>query len=155
MRESSVSYKSSAAQAARRRIALLEDSPAEAQAVMELLVNNGHEVVHQKRGEAFLEMLQRDSFDILILDWSVPDLSGYSVLRRVRELETQHGIPAIPAIALTSHTSSQDRLAALSAGFQMHIGKPVELAELVLVIRSLIGNKRKEADFSGENGVVS
>lgn len=87
--------------------------------------------------------------EVLILDISMPDEDGYSVLRRVRELETQRSIPAIPAIALTSHTSSQDRLAALSAGFQMHVGKPVELAELILVIRSLIGGKRKEADFSG------
>ncbi|MGH9845239.1 MAG: response regulator [Blastocatellia bacterium] len=87
--------------------------------------------------------------DVLILDIAMPDEDGYNVLRRVRALETESGLQAIPAIALTSHTGSQDRLAALSAGFQMHVGKPVELAELVLVIGSLIGGKRKGAPFSG------
>ncbi len=87
--------------------------------------------------------------DVLILDIAMPDEDGYSVLRRVRALETERGVPAVPAIALTSHTSSQDRLAALTAGFQMHVGKPVELAELVLVIVSLMGGKRKGAHLGG------
>jgi len=137
VRESSVSYKSGDAQAARRRIALLEDSPAEAQAVMELLANNGHEVVHQKRGEAFLEMLQHDSFDILILDWSVPDLSGYGVLRRVRDDLRSN----VPVLMLTARDGEFEVVQALNGGANDYLVKPWRpfelLARLQVLLRSV------------------
>ena len=83
--------------------------------------------------------------DILILDISMPEEDGYAVLRRVRALETARGVPPaawLPAIALTAHTSRQDRLAALAAGFQMHVCKPVEPAELAVVIAALTRQRR-------------
>jgi PAS domain S-box-containing protein len=84
--------------------------------------------------------------DILLLDISMPDEDGYSVLKRVRALEAERGIPPperLPAIALTAHTRAQDRLDALAAGFQMHVGKPLELAELIVVIASIMSGRRK------------
>lgn len=143
MRESTLSYKSSDAQAARRRIALLEDSPAEAQAVIELLLNNGHEVAHQKRGEAFLEMLRRDSFDILILDWSVPDLSGYAVLRHVRDDLRSN----VPVLMLTARGGEFEVVQALNGGANDYLVKPWRpfelLARLQVLLRS-VGSQSAE-----------
>ncbi len=80
-------------------------------------------------------------FDVLVCDIAMPDEDGYEVSSRIRTLETQRGVPfsqRLPAIALTALARPEDRVQALGAGFQMHVAKPVELAELVVVIESLI-----------------
>jgi PAS domain S-box-containing protein len=76
--------------------------------------------------------------DALILDIAMPDEDGYTVLKKVRALEAEQGAAdRIPAIALTAYGRSEDRLRALQAGFQMHVTKPVDPAELAVVIASL------------------
>ncbi|HEU0179969.1 MAG TPA: PAS domain S-box protein [Blastocatellia bacterium] len=82
--------------------------------------------------------------DVLILDIAMPDEDGYKVLERVRSLEAERGVATsaqIPAIALTAYGRSEDRLRALTAGFRMHVSKPVEPAELAIVISSLVVQK--------------
>jgi signal transduction histidine kinase/ActR/RegA family two-component response regulator len=79
--------------------------------------------------------------DILISDIGMPDEDGYALLRRVRALEPEHK-GGIPAIALTAYARVQDRRAALLAGFQSHVAKPVEHAELIAVIANLAGRIR-------------
>jgi PAS domain S-box-containing protein len=77
---------------------------------------------------------------VLILDINMPGEDGYKALERVRELEAERGVvqsDQIPAIALTALGRSEDRLKALAAGFRMHVAKPVEPAELAMVIASL------------------
>jgi CheY-like chemotaxis protein len=77
--------------------------------------------------------------DALILDIAMPDEDGYAVLKKVRALEAEQGATAdqIPAIALTAYGRSEDRLRALQAGFHMHVAKPVDPAELAVIIASL------------------
>jgi signal transduction histidine kinase len=80
--------------------------------------------------------------DVLVCDIAMPGEDGYSALRRLRALEHERGVAPsqrIPAIALTAMARSEDRLRALSAGFKMHLSKPVEPAELVTVIASVVG----------------
>jgi signal transduction histidine kinase len=89
--------------------------------------------------------------DVLVCDIAMPGEDGYSALRRVRALELERGVAPqqqIPAIALTAMARSEDRLQALNAGFKMHISKPVEPAELVIVIASVVGQRRHGAALS-------
>lgn len=74
--------------------------------------------------------------DIIISDIEMPGEDGYSFIRKIRlqEPPSVH----VPAIALTAYTRSVDRVRALAAGFQTHINKPVEPAELVAAVRSLV-----------------
>lgn len=83
-----------------------------------------------------LEMLYLNKQDLPVSDIEMPDEDGYSLIRKVRVLAEGQG-GKIPAIALTAHARASDRLRALSAGFQLHIAKPVEPAELVLAIANL------------------
>jgi signal transduction histidine kinase/CheY-like chemotaxis protein len=85
---------------------------------------------------AALERLSRFRPDIIISDIEMPGEDGYSLIRKVRARETPDG--RIPAIALTAYTRSPDRVRALAAGFQMHMGKPVEPTELVAAVKSLL-----------------
>jgi len=76
--------------------------------------------------------------DVVVSDVSMPEVDGYELMRRVRELPPDSG-GRIPAVALTAYGRSIDRIRALSAGFQMHMPKPVEPAELATVVASLTG----------------
>jgi PAS domain S-box-containing protein len=75
--------------------------------------------------------------DVMVSDIGMPGEDGYSLLRRVREWERARGAH-IPAVALTAYGRIEDRMRALSAGFQMHVTKPVDPDELAAVIMSLI-----------------
>jgi PAS domain S-box-containing protein len=83
----------------------------------------------------------RERPDAMVTDLGMPDEDGFSLLRRVREWERERGL-YIPAVALTAYGRTEDRVRALRAGFQMHVAKPVEPAELAAVIASLV--KRSE-----------
>lgn len=84
--------------------------------------------------------------DVVVSDVSMPEVDGHELMRRVRELAPDMG-GRIPAVALTAYGRSIDRIRALSAGFQMHMPKPVEPAELATVVASLTGlvSKRQGA----------
>ncbi|MEK7830419.1 MAG: hybrid sensor histidine kinase/response regulator, partial [Acidobacteriota bacterium] len=86
--------------------------------------------------------------DVLVLDIAMPGEDGYALLARVRALEAERGIAPYrqtPAVALTAMARSEDRLRALSAGFQMHVAKPMEPAELAMVISSLAARRNPDA----------
>jgi len=75
--------------------------------------------------------------DVMVTDLGMPDEDGFSPLRRVREWERERNL-YIPAVALTAYGRVEDRVRALKVGFQTHIVKPVEPAELAVVIASLV-----------------
>ncbi|MDT7690047.1 MAG: hypothetical protein QOE46_2806 [Acidobacteriota bacterium] len=79
--------------------------------------------------------------DVLISDIGMPDIDGYQLIEQVRSLPADEGA-RVPAVALTAYARTEDRLQALRAGYQMHVTKPVELAELVAVISSLVRRSR-------------
>jgi CheY-like chemotaxis protein len=76
--------------------------------------------------------------DLLISDIGMPTESGYDLIARVRALQPEKG-GSIPAVALTAFSRSSDRIRALSAGFQTHVAKPTDPAELALVAANLAG----------------
>jgi len=82
-------------------------------------------------------------FDVLVSDIGMPDENGYTLVRRLRQLPAPVG--KIPAIALTGFDRVEDRINALEAGFQMHLAKPVEPAELMVVIAALTGRSLENA----------
>jgi CheY-like chemotaxis protein len=91
-----------------------------------------------------LRMLDESTPDILISDIGMPGEDGYSLIRKVRALPAERG-GAIPALALTAYARVEDRLQVLSAGFQMHVAKPIEPAELLAIVKSLVAWTRGSA----------
>jgi PAS domain S-box-containing protein len=87
--------------------------------------------------EAF-ELLRSDEFDLLISDIGLPDIDGYSLMKQIRKREGEKG-EHIPAIALTAYARAHDRIRAIAAGYNTHVAKPVEIRELVTVVKCLIG----------------
>ena len=127
--------------------ALVVDDEADARdLITTLLQQYGARVTTVASAEEALAVLMSSETksppDILVSDIGMPNEDGYALIRRVRELEQQNG-GRIPAVALTAYGRAGDRIRALSAGFQMHVAKPVEPAELALVIASLTGRAGK------------
>ncbi|HKG13395.1 MAG TPA: ATP-binding protein, partial [Pyrinomonadaceae bacterium] len=87
-----------------------------------------------------LDIAARSRPDVLVSDIGMPDVDGFELIRRVRELPAESG-GGVPAIALTAYARAEDRLRVLRSGYQMHIPKPVEMAELLTVIASLVRRK--------------
>ncbi len=90
-----------------------------------------------------LKAIQKRRPDILISDLGMPEEDGYSLIRKVRALTADQG-GQIPAAALTAYARVEDRMRVLRAGFQIHLPKPVEPAELVAVVASLSGRHELE-----------
>jgi CheY-like chemotaxis protein len=90
--------------------------------------------------------------DILISDLSMPGEGGISLMGKLREWEQTRGYGAMPAVALSAFGRPQDRKRALEAGFQAHVTKPAESAELVIMVESLIENGLRSDNNTGKRG---
>lgn len=123
------------------QILVVDDEADALELLNAILENNGAEVIavaSVKQALTIIETATDRSPDVLVSDIGMPDEDGYSLIRKLRQLEAQRG-GKLPAIALTAYAGSDDRRQALLAGFQMHLTKPVDAAELVAVVASLTG----------------
>jgi PAS domain S-box-containing protein len=117
---------------------LVVDDEADARELLRVGIGQcGAKVTTASSVQEALEAIEKEKPDILISDIGMPVEDGYELIRRVRALPAESG-GKIPAIALTAYARTEDRLQALRAGYQMHLPKPVEMAELVAVAASLI-----------------
>lgn len=122
--------------------ALVVDDESEARELVKMaLAQYGADVVTAgSAAEAYALITSapaRERPEVIVTDLSMPDEDGYSLLRRVREWERKRGL-YVPAVALTAYGRVEDRVRALMAGFQTHVAKPIEPAELAAVIKSLV-----------------
>ncbi|MFL6213564.1 MAG: response regulator [Blastocatellia bacterium] len=118
------------------RILLVDDDADTLQMLTIALEHAGGEVRACASASEALDALGEWKADLLVSDIGMPNEDGYALIRKVRALEPELG-GAMPAIALTAFASAADRSRALSAGFQMHISKPVEPFDLIRVIAEL------------------
>ncbi|WP_375511891.1 chemotaxis protein CheB [uncultured Nostoc sp.] len=96
-------------------------------------------VVVTSAREAIAALTESPSrYDVLLADIGMPEEDGFSLIRQVRALDAEAG-GQIPAAAITAYVSEQEQQMAIDAGFQMHLAKPIELTELVLIIAKLSG----------------
>jgi PAS domain S-box-containing protein len=86
-----------------------------------------------------LREIERQQPDVLVSDLGMPDQDGYAFIKKVREMEAAQKDKATPALALTAYAKAEDRLRTLAEGYQVHLAKPVEPAEFVLVVANLAG----------------
>ncbi len=122
---------------------LIVDDEAETRALLEYVISECRAQVTSAAGasEAY-DLIQRERFDLLVSDVGMPDEDGHSLLRKIRSLPDDKG--RLPAIALTAYARSEDRAAAFRAGFDMHLAKPIDPTELVVVIGRLVARHGRE-----------
>jgi PAS domain S-box-containing protein len=122
---------------------LVIDDELDARNLLKLLLESAGAVVYlAQSAEQGMEHLLTKSVDVLICDIGMPDVDGYSLMRRIRALDDSQK-SEVAAVALTAYARLEDRTEAMSAGFQNHLPKPVEPAELLAVVHSLANPRSK------------
>jgi len=116
------------------RIAVLDDDNNLLELVCTILTAAGHTCHPFLSGKEMLHNLRRDSYDMLILDWQVPDLSGTEILHWVREKLS----PNLPVLFMTSRSGEDDIVAGLAAGADDYMIKPIRRSELVARVQALL-----------------
>jgi PAS domain S-box len=114
------------------RVLVVDDEPDSRELVAAILATVGAEVSSVGSATEALDQMEQQRFDLLISDIGMPDMNGYELIGRVRQLSEEHG-GRIPAAALTAYAGIDDRKRALAAGYEMHLPKPFEAADLITV----------------------
>jgi PAS domain S-box-containing protein len=118
------------------RVLVVDDEAETRDLLRIMLTSHGAEVMTSASAAEALPQMDDWKPDVLVSDIGMPVLDGYAFIKRLRGLDSAQR--DIPAVALTAYARAEDRMRALGAGFQMHVPKPVEASELVMVIASLV-----------------
>jgi PAS domain S-box-containing protein len=118
---------------------LVVDDEADARDLLStILAGQGAEVAVAASADEAVSSIRVRRPDVLLSDIQMPDQDGYALMRRVRALADMRGA-RIPAAALTAHALPEDRVHALLAGYQAHLPKPAQPAEIIATVASLAG----------------
>ena len=119
-------------------VLLVEDDDDSRKLLGTMLKRYGARVTSTKSAAEALNVFSDEAPDVMISDIGMPDEDGYELIRKIRALPVEEG-GLTPAIALTGYASRKDRERALTAGYQQHMAKPIEQADMIAAIASLIG----------------
>jgi CheY-like chemotaxis protein len=114
----------------------VDDEPDALSLVTEVLEAVGARVTTARSAQAALSRLDLEVPDVIVADLGMPTLDGFAFIERVRR-HSNPRIREVPAAALTAYARSEDRVKALRAGFQIHLAKPIDPAELVTTMAAL------------------
>lgn len=114
------------------RVLVVEDEPRLAALLVQTLQEEGWSATAAPDGRSGLSAARAGGFDVVVLDWMLPDLDGPQVVQALRR--EGH---AVPVLVLTARTALDDRVTALDGGADDHLAKPFEIAELLARLRAL------------------
>ena len=123
------------------RVLVIDDEP-DSRNLLKRMLEQRHAAV--QTGESVVDALAalaRSPFHVVVSDIGMPDQDGYDLVRQLRSLPGKAA--STPAIAVTAFARAEDRRRALGAGFQRHIAKPVDPAELLAAVATMSGRARR------------
>jgi signal transduction histidine kinase len=125
------------------RVLVVDDERDGRELVIAALSHAGALVTAAESAAEALERVSKERFDVLVSDIGMPGEDGYVLIGKLRALAPEAG-GRMPAVALTAFARGEDRTRALAAGFDVHVAKPVEPAELVLTLERLVEHRARE-----------
>ena len=129
------------------KIGLLEDDASQAELVISWLEQDGHEVVHEPLAKKFLALAEHEAFDMVILDWELPDGTGIDVLRTLRNVQKN----TFPVLFTTQRDAEHDIVKALNSGADDYLIKPLRQLELVARLDVM----RRRAGISSPQDIIT
>jgi CheY-like chemotaxis protein len=126
------------------RILLAEDSATNQRLAVGILSKWGHCVVVANNGREAVAAVEKESFDLVLMDVQMPEMDGYQATAIIRELEAGKN-SRIPIVAMTAHAMKGDREECLAAGMDGYVAKPIRIAELEQVIDEVVRRKLTES----------
>ena len=125
------------------QILLAEDNAVNQFLAVRLLEKAGHTVALALNGREAITALEQRSFDLVLMDLQMPEMSGYEATAVIRDRERLEG-GHIPIVALTAHAMKGDRERCIEAGMDGYIAKPIKSSELYAIIEELLSARRKD-----------
>ena len=119
------------------RVLLAEDNPVNQKLESRLMEKRGHRVVVVGNGREALEALEKQTFDVVVMDVSMPEMDGFEAAAAIRAKENGTG-SHLPIIAMTAHAMKGDRERCLAAGMDGYVSKPVQVKELLQAVESFL-----------------
>ena len=123
---------------------IVDDEPDARDLLQQVFLEQGAYVTGFATAEAALVALQKARPAVIVSDIGMPNMDGYQFMRAVRANEARN--ERIPALALTAFARAEDRKKSLVAGYQAHLAKPFDVAELILVVADLVGRQDTTRD---------
>jgi osomolarity two-component system sensor histidine kinase NIK1 len=120
------------------RVLVVEDVPSQQKLLVTVLKKAGHLVSTADSGQQALGAFRRQSFDIILMDVQMPEMSGLDAMRAIRESERETGTHVV-IVAITAHALGGDEEKCRAAGADSYLRKPVRLVELMGLLKQLIG----------------
>jgi CheY-like chemotaxis protein len=124
----------------RLRILLVEDNAVNQLVALRLLEKYGHTVCVAANGKKALEELEKESYDLILMDVQMPEMNGWEATQAIREKEKTTG-GHIPIVAMTAHAMKGDEERCLSAGMDAYLTKPIRTQELLAVLEEIGSQK--------------
>ncbi len=128
-----------------------EDNLVNQTLIARLLVKRGHSVVLAQNGREALERLEKQPFDVILMDVQMPGMDGFEATKRIREKEKASGTHQ-PIIALTAHAMRGDEERCLAGGMDGYVTKPVKLEDLFSVIEKVFVGANRRAGAKARIG---
>ncbi len=137
---------------AARKVLLAEDNAANRRLVAAMLQGAGVTLRQAENGKIAVDLAERERFDIILMDISMPVMDGFEALRRIRATEAAQGLAPAPVAALTAHAFAEYRERCLAEGFDAFLPKPVKRDKLLRILRTLCGARLpgKHAETAGQ-----
>ena len=114
----------------------MEDNPVNQHLAVRLIEKQDHSADAVSYGLAALAVLEKERFDLVLMDVQMPEMDGFETSRAIRQREQQTGAH-LPIIAMTAHAMQGDRERCLAAGMDAYVTKPVSVKELFAAIESV------------------
>jgi CheY-like chemotaxis protein len=127
-----------AAAAPGARILVAEDHPINQAVITDMLEHLGHAVEVVPDGRRAVQRVRDELFDVVLMDWSMPEVDGVEATRQIRAEEARSGRQRVPIIALTAHTYAENRRECLDAGMDDFLAKPITVDVLDAAIRRAV-----------------
>ena len=122
-----------------RHVLVVEDDAMNQMIVCSMLQNAGYLTSTADDGAQALELLSRETFDLVLMDWQMPDMDGLEVTRRLRSGAVGNFGTVVPIVALTANAFAEDRAACLAAGMNDFLTKPVLAEALIAAVARWLG----------------
>jgi signal transduction histidine kinase/ActR/RegA family two-component response regulator len=116
-------------------VLVVEDNAVNRIIAEEMLQSLGVHVVEAEDGQQALELLQRQTVDVVLMDCQMPVMDGYTATLRIRERESLHGLARVPIVALTANAYTEDAVRAHEVGMDAHLAKPYTRDQLRDLLR--------------------
>jgi PAS domain S-box-containing protein len=121
-----------------RRILLAEDNEVNQLVASSILAQFGYDCEIVTNGEAALEAVRQDQYDLVLMDCQMPGMDGFEATRMIREREQASAAGRLPIVALTANAIKGDRERCLSAGMDGYVAKPIDTLHLIDTIEKLL-----------------